>query len=171
MDWLAWGASDGANGERLWEGFRIAVVAFRKAFFDDLHLPVETRCPAFDQRYIRGQAHFVHMSSRVKVIESVEDKVKGLKPFDIEANIFDVCMVCFELDIGVEFAGSVLCDLETVLTQALLDGGDQETSDQCFWLLYMFISEEELSIEIAQVDGVEIDDVNFAEAGQDEILQ
>jgi hypothetical protein len=29
----------------------------------------------------------------------------------------------------------------------------------------MFVSEEELAIEVAEVDGVEIDDVDFSEAG------
>jgi hypothetical protein len=39
------------------------------------------------------------------------------------------------------------------------------------WLLDMFVSEEELAVEVAEVDGVEIDDVDFAEAGQGEVLE
>ena len=35
----------------------------------------------------------------------------------------------------------------------------------------MFVSEEELAIEVAEVDGVEIDDVDLAEAGQGEVLE
>ena len=35
----------------------------------------------------------------------------------------------------------------------------------------MFETEEKLAIQIAQVDGIEIDDVNFAEAGEEEVLE
>jgi hypothetical protein len=33
------------------------------------------------------------------------------------------------------------------------------------------MSEEELPVEITQVDGVEVDDVDLAEASQDEVLE
>jgi hypothetical protein len=35
----------------------------------------------------------------------------------------------------------------------------------------MFVSEEELAVEVAEVDCVEIDDVDFAEAGEGEVLE
>lgn len=35
----------------------------------------------------------------------------------------------------------------------------------------MLVSEEELPIEIAQVDGIEVNDVDFAEAGEDKVLE
>lgn len=35
----------------------------------------------------------------------------------------------------------------------------------------MLMSEEELSVEIAQIDGIEIDDVDFSKASKDEVLQ
>ena len=35
----------------------------------------------------------------------------------------------------------------------------------------MLMTEEELSIQITEVDGIQIDDVNFAEAGEDKVLQ
>lgn len=35
----------------------------------------------------------------------------------------------------------------------------------------MFMPEEELAIEIAQIDCIEIDDVDFAEPGQDEVFE
>lgn len=38
---------------------------------------------------------------------------------------------------------------------------------QSFRLLDMLVSEEELSVEIAQVDGIEVDDVDFTKAEQD----
>jgi hypothetical protein len=35
----------------------------------------------------------------------------------------------------------------------------------------MLVTKQKLAIEIAQVDGVEIDDVYFAEAGEHEVLE
>jgi hypothetical protein len=35
----------------------------------------------------------------------------------------------------------------------------------------MFVSEEELAVEVAEVDCVEIDDVDFAEASEGEVLE
>jgi len=35
----------------------------------------------------------------------------------------------------------------------------------------MFVSEEKLAVEVAEVDCVEVDDVDFAEAGEGEVLE
>lgn len=35
----------------------------------------------------------------------------------------------------------------------------------------MLVTKEELTIEVTEVDGVQIDDVDLAEAGEDKILQ
>jgi hypothetical protein len=35
----------------------------------------------------------------------------------------------------------------------------------------MLIAEQELPIEVAEVDGVEVDDVDLAETGEDEVLE
>ena len=35
----------------------------------------------------------------------------------------------------------------------------------------MFLSKEELTIEVAQIDGIEVNDMYFAKAGQDEVLE
>jgi hypothetical protein len=42
---------------------------------------------------------------------------------------------------------------------------------QSLRFLDVLVSEEELSVQVAQVDGVKINDVNFTEASQDEVLQ
>ena len=41
---------------------------------------------------------------------------------------------------------------------------------QSLGLLYMLLTKEELTIEVAEVDGVQIDDVDLAEAGEDKVL-
>jgi hypothetical protein len=40
-----------------------------------------------------------------------------------------------------------------------------------FRLLDMFLSEEELAIQIAEIDCIKIDNVNLPKAGQDQVLQ
>ena len=42
---------------------------------------------------------------------------------------------------------------------------------QSLRLLNMLLTEEELTVEVAKVDGVEINNMNLAEAGEDKILQ
>ena len=35
----------------------------------------------------------------------------------------------------------------------------------------MLIAEQELAVEVAQIDGVEVDNVNFAKSSEDEVLE
>lgn len=35
----------------------------------------------------------------------------------------------------------------------------------------MLVSEEELAIEVTEIDGVKVDDMDFSKAGEDEILE
>lgn len=51
------------------------------------------------------------MPSSIEVVQRIEDYIEALEPFYIESRIFDVCMVCFELDVRVEFGGGLFRDL------------------------------------------------------------
>lgn len=51
------------------------------------------------------------MPPRVKIIESVEDKIKALVPLYIELGILDIRMVGMKFDVRVEFPSSLFCDL------------------------------------------------------------
>lgn len=42
---------------------------------------------------------------------------------------------------------------------------------QCLGLLDVLIAEQELAVEVAEIDGVEIYNVYLAEAGEDEVLE
>jgi hypothetical protein len=42
---------------------------------------------------------------------------------------------------------------------------------QCLGLLDVLIAEQELPVEVAEIDGVQVDNVDLAEAGEDEILE
>jgi hypothetical protein len=40
-----------------------------------------------------------------------------------------------------------------------------------FGLLDMFLSEEELTVQVAQVDGIKVDYVDVSKAGHDQVLE
>ena len=42
---------------------------------------------------------------------------------------------------------------------------------QCFGLLDMLVAEQELAVEVAEVDGVEVYNVDSAKAGENEVLE
>lgn len=92
------------------------------------------------------------MSSGVHVIEGIEDEIEGGEPFEVELFVFDIGMIGNEGDILVERLGDLFGD----------DG---------FGLLDMFMSKEELTVEVAEIDGVQIDDVDLAKASEDEVLE
>lgn len=51
--------------------------------------------------------------------------------------------------------------------------GTEQTAKtyQCFRFLDMFVAEEKLTIQIAQIDGIKVNDVNFSKAGQQKVFQ
>jgi len=50
----------------------------------------------------------------LEVVERVEDNVEGIEEVDVELRIFDVGMMRFQLDVWIESAGRLLCDLRPV---------------------------------------------------------
>ena len=92
------------------------------------------------------------MPPSIDVVECVEDECEGGEPFDVESGIFDVCVIGCEFDIWVELLRNILCN-------------------QGFRFLDVLLAKEELPVEVAQIDGVEIDDVNLAKAREYEVLE
>lgn len=112
MNWLAWRAADRANRICLVGGVLArAIVAFSRAGNDDLSLTIVSSSSAFDQRNSGLDAHAVDVSPRLKVVQRIEDDVEALKPFYIELRVFDVGMMCFNLDVRVEAASGLFRDL------------------------------------------------------------
>jgi hypothetical protein len=92
------------------------------------------------------------VAPRVHIIERVEDQVEPGEPLQIELFVFDIGMMGNQLDVGIELPSYLF-------------------RNERLWLLDVFLSEEKLTIQIAQVDGVKVDNVDFAEAGEDKVLQ
>lgn len=141
---------------------------------DDLNLPIEPRSPALNQRDISSQTHLVDMSPRIQVIQRIEHHIEGLEPLDVEGWILDIRMMRLQLDVGVEFARCFLRNLRDSPPSAPFlpsGGGGGAPPYHGFRLLDVLHAEQELAVEIAQVDGVQVDDVDLAEAREDEVLE
>lgn len=57
-----------------------------------------------------------------------------------------------KFDIGVELLGDFLCD-------------------NGLWLLNVFLSEEKLTVEIGEINCIEVNDVNLTEPSEDEVFE
>lgn len=139
----------------------------RSYLLDDLHLPVEARGAALDQRDVGGQTHAVDMAARIEVVECVEDDVEALEPRDVELRVLDVVVVRCDLGRRVEFAGGLLRDLRMLILPIPMP----HFSHLRLGLLDVLVAEQELAIQVAEVDGVEVDNVHVAEAHEDEVLE
>ena len=42
------------------------------------------------------------MAAGLEIVKCIEDNVEGLKPCDVELRVFDVVVVRFDLDVGIE---------------------------------------------------------------------
>lgn len=83
-------------------------------FDDDFSMTLEARSPTIDHRHVRCDTHFVEVAPRVNVVESVEDYTELLEEVDVEPSVFDVRMIGFDLDIGIEFTRRLFRDLREV---------------------------------------------------------
>lgn len=114
MDGLTGRAPNSANGERLWRFLGTAVITSRHTLLDNLDLAIEARRATFNQGHISSQAHFIHVSSRVEIVEGVEGDAKSPKPRNGELGILDVRMVRNNVDAGVELLRSLFGNLTPV---------------------------------------------------------
>ena len=123
---LAGSAANSADGEGLWRLLRGTVVASRDTLLDDLNLTIEPGCSALHQWYICRQTQLVHVSPRIQVIQRIEDDLEAAEPWNIELDIFDVGVVCDDLDVGIKRLRRVLghlCDMLAYFVPKSRDGG------------------------------------------------
>lgn len=102
MNGLAGGASNCTHREGLGCFLRSAVVACSNAFFDNLHLAIESGGATLDQGYISCQAHLIDVSARFEVVKSIESNAELLEPGHSEFIVLYIAMVCDNFDIGIE---------------------------------------------------------------------
>lgn len=109
------------------------------------------------------------MSPCVQIVQGVEDYCEGAEEVEIEGRVFDIGVMCFYLDVGIEAACCLFRDL--CWSQSRLLAGNRGLTYQSFRTFDVFVTEEELSIQVAEVYGIEVDYVNFAEASEDKVLE
>jgi hypothetical protein len=83
-------------------------------FDDDLCMTLEARSSTIDHGHVRCNAHLVEVPPRADIVEGVEDDIELLEEVDIEPGVFDVRVIRFDLDIGIEFSRRLFCDLNKV---------------------------------------------------------
>jgi hypothetical protein len=91
MDRLAWRTSNGAYREAFRGFFGGTIITCRKAFLDDLNLPIEPCSTTLNKRNISSKAHLVDMSSSIQIIQSIEYHGETLE--QIELSILDIGVV------------------------------------------------------------------------------
>lgn len=92
------------------------------------------------------------MSSGIHIVERIEYEIEVGEPFQVELSVFNVCMMGDEFDVGIELLSNIFCD-------------------NGFWFFDMFLSEEELAIEIGKINSVKINYVDLPKASEDEVLE
>lgn len=92
------------------------------------------------------------MSSCIEIVKRVKDDVESGKPGDAELRVFDIGMVRHQICLRIESLRSLF-------------------GNQCFRLLDVLMSEEELSVQVTQVDGIEVYDMYLAISNLDQVLQ
>ncbi|KAL9602486.1 MAG: hypothetical protein Q9219_001779 [cf. Caloplaca sp. 3 TL-2023] len=83
------------------------------------------------------------MASRFEIVQSVENEAEAGKPVNVELRIFDVGMMGFKLDLWVESGRTFFGDL----------------------------GRKELAVEVAEVDCIQVYDMDLTKAGKDKVLQ
>jgi hypothetical protein len=114
MDRLAWRTSNGAYREAFRGFFGGTIITCRKAFLDDLNLPIEPCSTTLNKRNISSKAHLVDMSSSIQVIQSIEDHSEFLEPIHVELRIFNISMVSLKLHGRVELLRRILSNLSFI---------------------------------------------------------
>ena len=103
------------------------------------------------------------MSPRIQVIQRIKDHSEALEPVNIELRILDVCMVSLELHVRVELVRRILSHLRPQLS-VYVSFSCARLTNQSLRFLDMFVPEEELPVEVAQIDGVQVNNMDFAKA-------
>lgn len=78
----------------------------------------------------------------------------------------------FDLDVGVKPQCDFLRNLVFVVSSLArpVQRIAWMVSYQSLWLLYVFLPEEKLTVQIAQIDRIEVDDGHFSEASKNKVL-
>ena len=75
-------------------------------------MPVETCSTTIHHGYVGRNTHFVDVSTCIDIVECIENDIEALEKVDVESRIFDVRVIGYDVDVGVELAGRLFCNLQ-----------------------------------------------------------
>lgn len=137
--------SDGAHREGLVLFPLDALVAWRLAFGDAYASHVVAIGSRIDEGLAKIKTHLVHMLSGLLVVECIDDKVKFAEKRETEALLLDLAQVSLHAQFGILFL-------------------DLFFEHRRLGLVNVLSSEQKLSVEIADIDRVEVNNLHFEEA-------
>mmetsp|Transcript_54069 Transcript_54069/g.105793 ORF Transcript_54069/g.105793 Transcript_54069/m.105793 type:complete len:316 (-) Transcript_54069:204-1151(-) len=145
--------SDRALGKAFRDGLRRAVIAIGDTGQEQRGLSLPPCAACIDQRAACHHAHQIDVGTRLHVVQAVDDEVEALEELDVVRRICDhVAHVRFDFAVRVE----------------LFHG---RSSTLGLGLVHISASEEELTVQVRHIDRVEVNDVNLAGTGKNQILQ
>ena len=111
------------------------------------------------------------MPTRINVVKGVEDDIKSLEPRDVESGVLDVVVIGFDRNVRVEGVRRLFGNL--LECQRILSHSRNlyRCPYQCLRLLDVLVAKQKLAVEVAEIDGVKVDNVDLAKAGEDEVLK
>lgn len=151
VDGLGRGRSDSTDGIRLGRGGLCTIEAGGEILDDGLYLSIKSRRTTFDEGRLGSDAHAIHPSSSVEIVQSVQDDVKAAEELPAKASFLDVGMIRLDADRRIERRGNT-------------------SGNETLGFLDVGFVEEELSVEVGQVDGIQVDDLYSCYAHQAEVL-
>lgn len=107
------------------------------------------------------------MAAGIEVIEGIEDDGESFEPVNVELGIFDIGVVRFEFDGWIKPLRNLLRNLKLQLALSFkMEGSEARETNQSFGLFDVFVTEEELAVQVAEINGIKVHDVDFAIAGE-----
>jgi hypothetical protein len=76
----------------------------------------------------------------------------------------------FDLDVWIEFDGRLFRNLRIAWLVICNMIENARSTYQCLGLLDVLMSEEELAIQVGEIDGIEVYNVDLAETGENNVL-
>ena len=138
VDGLVRGGADGARRVALRRRLGPAVEALRLPLEVHRHLPEVARRAALDERHLRGEAHAVDVPARVEVVQAVQDHREAAEEGDVELWALDVPVVRHDGSPGPE-------------------GQHRLARHPRLRLPDVVLSEQELPVQVAHLDRVQVD--------------
>lgn len=144
---LIWGAANGTDRIHLLGRLGVTLVARRLALDDGNHLSQISSGAGVNERSVGSQTEAINVSSGVYVVQRIENQIELLEICQVELGVLDVLVVANNGQIGVETLRSIACNDSFGLTNVL-------------W------AEQELTIQIGNVDRIQVDQLDVLETSQ-----